>query len=200
MTENSHGVEFYVHNAAGQILRTGYCPADSVALQAREGETAVTGTANPATDRVVEGELQPLPPSPHPAYRFDYAAGVWIDPANVAELQASARAAINQWRDQQENAGTIFEYDGCHWDCGLKTRERLQPVLALPALPDGFFWTDADNVDRPMDMPELQALNAAHEVALVARGFAIHARQRAMKEALDTMTAQQLRDFAPGWD
>ena len=40
---------------------------------------------------------------------------------------------------------------------------------------------------------------AAHEQALVVRGFQIHARQRAMKEILGTMTRQQLLDFTPGW-
>lgn len=193
-------MQFYIHDAQGRILRAGFCPADALASQMRLGETLVIGSANPATERVVNGELQPLPERPGPEFQFDYAAGEWVDPRSLSDLRAIARAAINQWRDEQENAGTTFEHDGHTWDCGIKTRERLQPVLNLPALPENFFWTDADNLDIPMNMPGLQALNAAHEIAIVTRGFAIHARQRAMKESLDTMTAQQLRDFVPDWE
>lgn len=36
-------------------------------------------------------------------------------------------------------------------------------------------------------------------VALVTRGFEIHARQRAMKAAVAEMDAKQLQVFAPGW-
>lgn len=79
-------------------------------------------------------------------------------------------------------------------------RQRMQPVLGLPTLPEGFFWTDALNNDVPMDMASLQLLASAHEQALVVRGFQIHARQRAMKESLGTMTRQQLLDFTPGWE
>ena len=72
--------------------------------------------------------------------------------------------------------------------------------MALPELLDGFLWTDASNNDVPMDMASLQLLASAHEQALVVRGFQIHARQRAMKESLGTMTRQQLLDFTPGWE
>ena len=71
--------------------------------------------------------------------------------------------------------------------------------MGLPALPEGFFWTDALNNDVPMDMASLQLLASAHKQTLAVRGFQIHARQRAMKESLGTMTRQQLLDFTPGW-
>lgn len=117
----------------------------------------------------------------------------------AAQLRTTAHAAIERWRDTQESAGMFFEHAGRRWDGGLIVRQRLQPVLLLPALPPGFFWTDAGNADVPMDMPALQALAAAHEQALVIRGFEIHARQRAMKNALDAMTRDELLAFAPGW-
>lgn len=78
-------------------------------------------------------------------------------------------------------------------------RQRLQPVVSLPALPPGFFWTDRDNNDVTLTLSELRNLSAAHEVALVTRGFEIHARQRAMKTAVAEMDAEQLQAFAPGW-
>lgn len=139
----------------------------------------------------------PQPPSEH--HEFDYAARQWIDQRTLPELRATAHDRIERWRDAQERTEITFEHDGHTWDGGLATRQRLMPVLSLPALPEGFFWTDADNADVPMDMPALQALAAAHELAIVQRGFAIHIRQREMKSELDTLTAEQLAAFEPAW-
>lgn len=108
---------------------------------------------------------------------------------------AAAHARIEAWRDQQEATPIVFEHAGRQWDGGLVTRQRLQPVVALAALPDGFFWTDHANNDVPVSLDELKALNAAHEAALVVCGFEIHATQRAMKAELGNMELSRLRDF-----
>lgn len=129
----------------------------------------------------------------------DFGACIFTPPADVEALRSAARAQIEQWRDQQENAGITFMHDGRAWDGGPIVRQRLQPVVSLPALPPGFFWTDRDNNDVPLTLSELRGLSAAHEVALVTRGFEIHARQRAMKAAVAEMDAEQLQSFAPGW-
>ncbi len=110
---------------------------------------------------------------------------------------AVAHARIESWRDAQERAPIVFEHAGHAWDGGLQTRQRLQPVVALEALSDGFFWTDADNNDVPVSLADLRALNAAHEAAIVLRGFEIHAAQRAMKSALETLELAQLQAFDP---
>ena len=110
---------------------------------------------------------------------------------------AAAHAHIEYWRDAQERAPLVFEHAGHAWDGGLATRQRLQPVVALDALPDGFFWTDADNNDVPVSLDDLRALNAAHEAAIVLRGLEIHAAQRAMKSALESMGMTDLQAFDP---
>lgn len=143
--------------------------------------------------------LIPIPPRPSEHHVFDYEAKEWTDPRTLEDLRAAAHARIERWRDEQERTGITFEHAGHTWDGGLATRTRLMPVLSLPALPGGFFWTDADNADVPMDLPALQALAAAHELAIVQRGFAIHVRQREMKSAIETMTAAQLDAFEPAW-
>ena len=129
----------------------------------------------------------------------DFGACVYTPPVDVETLRSAARAQIEQWRDQQEHEGITFTHDGREWDGGLIVRQRLQPVVNLPALPPGFFWTDHYNNDVPVTLSELRELSAAHEVALVTRGFEIHARQRAMKSAVAEMDAEQLQSFAPGW-
>jgi len=44
-------VNFYVHDAAGEILRTGTCPADSLMQQAEAGETVRMGVADDLTQQ-----------------------------------------------------------------------------------------------------------------------------------------------------
>lgn len=147
-------------------------------------------------------ELHPTTAFPSPLtdeVLADFGARLFDEPVDVEALRSSARAQIEQWRDQQEREGITFMHDGRAWDGGLIVRQRLQPVVILPALPPGFFWTDHDNNDVPVTLSELRELSAAHEVALVTRGFEIHARQRAMKTAVAEMDAEQLQAFAPGW-
>lgn len=46
---------FIIHDALGQILRTGSCPDSMVADQLQPGETAIEGTANDATQYISGG-------------------------------------------------------------------------------------------------------------------------------------------------
>ncbi|MDH1815711.1 DUF4376 domain-containing protein [Comamonas aquatica] len=113
------------------------------------------------------------------------------------EALKAAHASIQAWRDAEEAKPITFEHSGRVWDGGLVTRQRLQPVLALESLPEGFFWTDAGNNDVPVTLTELMAVNQAHEAALVQEGFRIHAQQRQMKVAIESMTLEQLKVFKP---
>ncbi|EES3031524.1 DUF4376 domain-containing protein, partial [Escherichia coli] len=64
------------------------------------------------------------------------------------------------------------------------------PVVATAQaglLPEGFFWTDADNNNVVLTREKLIALNDAMMVAMVAEGFKIHERQREMKEQLNNL-------------
>ncbi|MGH1374449.1 MAG: DUF4376 domain-containing protein [Cellvibrionaceae bacterium] len=91
------------------------------------------------------------------------------------------RAEINRWRDYQEEAG--IEYLGHQFETRQKDRERLlltmTPFLAGVPIPDGFYWTSADDIDVPM--PTLEVL-AGLSGAMVLRGNEIHQRQRAAKD------------------
>ena len=121
-------------------------------------------------------------------------------PEQLDSLRMALRERINAWRDAQEAATIVFEHAGRRWDGGLEVRTRLMPMLSLPALPHGFFWTDADDNDVPVDLPDLAALSAAHEAAIVAQGFAIHMRQRSMKAEIEALeSADALAGYTPGW-
>ncbi|EMD4842478.1 DUF4376 domain-containing protein, partial [Salmonella enterica] len=107
------------------------------------------------------------------------------------------------WRDAQENGNILFTLNDHKWDCGKASQTRLAPVVAVAksgALPPGFFWTDADNIDVPMTADELTALEAAMQQNMVLQGFKIHERQRQMKEEVDKLTDYKaIKDYVPGW-
>lgn len=118
-------------------------------------------------------------------------------------LRRQKQDEISRWRDRQENGNIIFELDGHCWDGGKASQERLAPVVAAAnagMLPEGFFWTDADNHDIPANAGFLQQLEAAMVQAMVIQGFKIHERQRQMKEEVALLTEMNaILAYQPGW-
>ena len=109
----------------------------------------------------------------------------------VEDLRNQKLTEISNWRDVQENANIIFEFGGQRWDGGKASQERLAPVVMAASagkLPEGFFWTDADNHDVPVNFAFLQQLEAAMMQAMVIHGFRIHERQRQMKSEVALLT------------
>ncbi|EAO7621040.1 DUF4376 domain-containing protein [Salmonella enterica] len=126
-----------------------------------------------------------------------------VTPEMIQSAKDQKHAEINAWRDAQENGSIIFTLNGHKWDCGKASQTRLAPVVAVAksgALPPGFFWTDADNIDVPMTADELTALEAAMQQNMVLQGFRIHERQRQMKEDVDKLTDYKaIQNYVPGW-
>ncbi|ENU7738194.1 DUF4376 domain-containing protein, partial [Salmonella enterica] len=76
-----------------------------------------------------------------------------VTPEMLTAAKQEKHAEINAWRDAQESGSITFSLNGHKWDCGKASQTRLTPVVAVAksgALPPGFFWTDADNIDVPM--------------------------------------------------
>lgn len=129
-------------------------------------------------------------------------SGVETERLSIERDEEAALSRIEAWRDAQEKAELVFEHDGRRWDGGLASRERLTLAISMAAagvLPTGFFWTDADNLDVPMQRIELEALRAAMDAAIGMQGFRIHARQRELKASLAAMSGIELLEFEPGW-
>lgn len=122
-------------------------------------------------------------------------------PPMTAELAREiVRGRIEAWRTREEAGSVIFEHAGRRWDASMASRDRLNEPLRLSALPEGFFWTDADNNDVPVSMADLQSLDAAMAAALVEQGFAIHVRQREMKAEIASMTdPDSIIAYPVGW-
>lgn len=127
-----------------------------------------------------------------------------IDGMTLEKAIADKTSEINAWRNEQEALGTTFELDGHKWDASQGARVRLEPITTLlnsgGVLPSGFFWTDANNNDVPATKELLMALYDGMLQAMVAHGFAIHERQRQMKEALDKLTTvKEVTAFKVSW-
>ncbi|HHD6426544.1 TPA: DUF4376 domain-containing protein [Escherichia coli] len=126
-----------------------------------------------------------------------------VTPEHLEVARAAKHAEIITWRDMQEKGNVIFELDDHRWDAGKASQERLAPVVSVAragALPEGFFWTDADNHDIPVDAAFLARLEAGMTQAMVLQGFRIHERQRQMKEEIAAMTDMKaIRAYTVGW-
>ncbi|EDF1527682.1 DUF4376 domain-containing protein [Salmonella enterica subsp. enterica serovar Enteritidis] len=126
-----------------------------------------------------------------------------VTPEMILAAKDAKHAEISAWRNTQENGSIIFTLNGHRWDCGKASQTRLAPVVAVAksgALPPGFFWTDADNIDVPMTADELTALEAAMQQNMVLQGFKIHERQRQMKEEVDKLTGYKaIQTYTVGW-
>ncbi|EBQ9779262.1 DUF4376 domain-containing protein [Salmonella enterica] len=134
----------------------------------------------------------------HPPEGKQRAAGsdnlpCWVDIPlpDIADARNQKHTEINAWRNAQENANYVFQFNNRNWDYGKATQERLALSVQMAKqnkLPAGFIWTDADNNDVPVTADELLNLSAAIDQAMFAKGLQIHMRQRAMKEEIDGLT------------
>ncbi|EGI6490915.1 DUF4376 domain-containing protein [Salmonella enterica subsp. enterica serovar Hvittingfoss] len=125
-----------------------------------------------------------------------------VTPEMLATAKDKKHAEINDWRNAQENANYVFQFNGRNWDYGKATQERLSlSVLMAKAnkLPAGFIWTDADNNDVPVTASELLNLSDAIDQVMFAMGLKIHLRQRRMKEEVDKLTDyKSIRNYVVG--
>ncbi|EGL0607519.1 DUF4376 domain-containing protein [Salmonella enterica] len=146
----------------------------------------------------------------HPPEGKQRAAGsdnlpCWVDipPPDIQDAREQKHDEINAWRNAQENANYVFEFNGRNWDYGKATQERLSLSVQMAKankLPAGFIWTDADNNDVPVTAGELLNLSDAIDQAMFTMGLKIHMRQREMKEAVDKLPdVKAILDYQPGW-
>ncbi len=126
-----------------------------------------------------------------------------VTPEMLATAKDKKHAEINDWRNAQENANYVFQFNGRNWDYGKATQERLSLSVQMAKankLPAGFIWTDADNNDVSVTASELLNLSDAIDQVMFAMGLKIHLRQRRMKEEVDKLTDyEDVRNYVVGW-
>lgn len=135
--------------------------------------------------------------------RWGFDGETVVDLLTPEKARRQKRDEINQWRDNQEDGNTIFEWNGHRWDANKASQQRMSSILALPdttSLPDGFYWTDADNNDVSVTRDDLIAINEHMTAAMIAQGWKIHERQREMKKEVDALTrVTDILNYKPDW-
>ncbi|EAM5882177.1 DUF4376 domain-containing protein [Salmonella enterica] len=137
-------------------------------------------------------------------------SGRWgFDGTTVIDLMTPDKAReqkareIDAWRNTQENGSVTFTWNNHSWDASKASQDRLAPVLIVAKsgqLPDGFFWTDANNEDIPVTIDDLTAIDAGMTQAMVIQGFKIHERQRQMKKDISELTkVSDILNYPVGW-
>ncbi|EOX9464933.1 DUF4376 domain-containing protein [Escherichia coli] len=125
------------------------------------------------------------------------------DDMAVEEARRMKNAEINAWRDAMEASGYVFEHRGRKWDYGKEAMTRLgmsASAARCGVLPEGFFWTDAENNDVPMTADELISLSDAAGKAMFRKGLEIHIRQREMKKAIEELSdSETILAYRVGW-
>ncbi|EAU2720254.1 phage tail protein [Salmonella enterica] len=130
---------------------------------------------------------------------------VWVDipQPDIDDARNQKHDEINAWRDNQENGSVTFTWNNHSWDASKASQDRLAPVLVVAKsgqLPDGFFWTDANNEDVPVTVDDLTAIDAGMTQAMVVQGFKIHERQRQMKNDISELTkVSDILNYPVGW-
>ncbi|ENQ5775139.1 DUF4376 domain-containing protein [Salmonella enterica] len=137
-------------------------------------------------------------------------SGRWgFDGATIVDLMTPEKAReqknreIDAWRNTQENGDVTFTWNNHSWDASKASQDRLVPVLIVAKsgqLPDGFFWTDANNEDVPVTVDDLTAIDAGMTQVMVSQGFKIHERQRQMKKDISELTkVSDILNYPVGW-
>ncbi|EFO7989218.1 DUF4376 domain-containing protein [Salmonella enterica] len=122
---------------------------------------------------------------------------------DIEDARKQKHTEINHWRDIQENGSVTFTWNNHSWDASKASQDRLAPVLVVAKsgqLPEGFFWTDANNEDVPVTVDDLTAIDAGMTQAMVNMGWKIHERQREMKKEVDELKrASDILNYPVGW-
>ncbi len=115
-------------------------------------------------------------------------------------VKGRRQAEVTGKKAAQLSAG--FIWNGHRWDADASAQANLNSMASAVGsgmdLPQGFFWTNYDNVDVPIDGAGIAALR----VALMNFTFATHAHARSLKdliEAQDSNAAVMALDLDAGW-
>ncbi|NP_707860.2 hypothetical protein SF2024 [Shigella flexneri 2a str. 301] len=149
-----------------------YCQYTSVPYTATADDVAPTG-------QQIWQELQ--------SGKWGEIAPFTVTPEMLEAAREARRQEIEAWRTEQEAKPFTFEWNGRIWNAGPDSLGRLSPVVMLAksvTAQTHMAWSDADNQQVKLSMPELEELAAAMVQAQVDRNDEIYRRQREMKEEL----------------
>lgn len=166
-------MEFYVHDAEGNIITSGNCQPENVSLHGGPGLTVVEGMAD-GREQYVDiptGELRNydqdaiarrrMPPGPG----FRWSLGQWIDERPLAQAKEQKWNEIKRARIAAE-FGT-FLVGGYEFDCDKESQTRINSAFqsAMDARTNGepfsIDWTLSDDTNVTLNRAQVIAVGRA---------------------------------------
>ncbi|MFA5567471.1 MAG: DUF4376 domain-containing protein [Trueperaceae bacterium] len=200
-------IRFIVYDpASGEVLRSGTCHEDDLAMQAEPGLLAMEhATATPNTHRVVGGEPVEYSPAgrerraapPGQGFVWDAATENWIDERSLIDVRADLLLRVRTERDARIEGG--FVWDGSPFDSDAAISQPRLLGLFTTALagglpPEGYPWRLADNTWRVLSANDAVAVWAAFQAHMAGHFSVFAAHEQAILTEAD---AEVLREYDP---
>jgi hypothetical protein len=157
-------VNFTVYDTAtGEVLWTGQCAENELAIQAPPGRTAALGAGVPGEGYWNGQAFVTRPPRPSAAHDWSWANKGWT--LDLGRAKTQRWDAIKAARDAAEFGG--FTWDGSRFDSDAISQSRIQGAAQLAQLavaqgqPFSIDWTLADNSTRTLDGMSMIAVGVA---------------------------------------
>lgn len=184
-------------SVTGALLRTGECPAEDVALQARTGETLVSAYEAREGEMLVGDKVIERPPAPSTDHQWDVASRSWGAPLET--VRGRRLAELKAERDRRVNGG--FVWGSLRFDSNPISQSRLLGLYVDALNPPNEFpvnWRLADNTWRSISVADARALWPAFRAHMKGcfRTFATH---EAAIKALTTVEQLQSYDLSVDW-
>lgn len=185
--------------ASGRVLRSGTCPVEMVALQAREAEVAIAGDWSADDYYLDAAGVQPLPPKPSPDHAWDIATLAWTAP--LADLKARKLSELKRERDRRLEDG--FTWDGSTFDSdSAVSQPRLLGAFSTAIAGgwplEGQPWRLADNTWRTLSAADAIAVWGAFQAHMAGIFAAFQAKEAAVLAMTDEADVLAY-DTAVGW-
>lgn len=129
-------IDFTVYKESGEVLRTGSCQEDDLAIQAQDGEFVVEGHY-PDDQYYWDGEFKSIPNKPSENHIFDYQSKTWVINEDMAWglIRAQRNALLNQ--SDWTQLGDIPEATKAAWtDYRQQLRDITNSTLDEVVFPD----------------------------------------------------------------
>lgn len=141
------------------------------------------------------GKMVKRPARPSPHHTWNFGAGQWQEPPNLAGIKEDKWQEIKAARSKAEFS--TLHWGGSYFDIGFFSQNRLMVAVQMASLDPNFItdWTLADNAVRTMTADDLISLGKA----LATHISNTHYRARELRAAIDSAkTAAEVRAITWG--
>lgn len=190
-------MKFTLYSALdGRIFFGGDC--ENPGLLTQVGQLLLEGEEH-AAGWIESGVHHDVPAQPSPAHVWDWGTKTWTDPRTLQALKDAKWEEVKRWRAQARVAPlmqTRFGIFDAHPEAMGNIKDTVAGLTAAAALgvePETVRWTMADeNLEQYVTLTPNELREVG--VLLMARGYAVHDRSRALFDQIASVTSAQQLD------